>query len=318
LPVEILQIIFHDSCCKENILHIYDLQLSLQVFGESQVNVHKPFAETVQDQAEALTPSERVLVSAVLAEPRTAALATVTELARGAGVHEATVSRLARKLGFEGYPAFRAALQREFIPGEETASRMKRTIDQSSESGVLATLVEREAMALSRISSHVGETAIADAAARLMAARRIFVFGRGNAEVLALMMAKRFRRFGRHVQSLSGDSRDLAEAVLGMGREDVLLVYAFRRQPRVYAGLVDHARSVGAQVIVIAGASGVFLTPAPDMLLSAPRGGDAESFQTLTVPMAISNAIVIAAGASGDKGVLQTLDSLGALIKRFE
>ena len=90
------------------------------------------------------------------------------------------------------------------------------------------------------------------------------------------------------------------------------------RQPRAYAGLIGHARSVGAETVVIAGASGMFLSPAPDTLLSAPRGGDTESFQTLTVPMAISNAIVIAAGASGDKGVLQTLDSLGALIKRFE
>jgi DNA-binding MurR/RpiR family transcriptional regulator len=280
--------------------------------------MQKRFAETIQTQAEGLTPSERMLVASVLSEPRAAALATATELARGAGVHEATVSRLARKLGFDGYAAFRTALQQEFIPTEETSSRLQRTIDQSSEGGVLGTLVARELTALSRIGAHVSDATIADAAARLMAARRVYIFGRGNAEVLALMMAKRFRRFGRDVHQLSGDPRDLAESVIGMGAGDILLVYAFRRQPRSYLGLVDHAKLVGAGTIVIAGASGMFLSPAPDTLLSAPRGGDAEAFQTLTVPMAISNAIVIAAGASGDKGVLQTLNSLGALIKRFE
>jgi DNA-binding MurR/RpiR family transcriptional regulator len=290
----------------------------LHNYSAQKETMQRRFADSVQDQAEALTPSERMLVTSVLAEPRAAALATVTELARGAGVHEATVSRLARKLGFDGYAAFRSALQNEFIPTEEASSRLKRTIDQSGDGGVLGGLVAREIAALSRVGAHVTDTVIADVSARLMAARRIYIFGRGNAEVLALMMAKRFRRFGRDVHEVAGDARDLAEGVLGMGAGDVLLAYAFRRQPRVYAGLIGHARSVGAQTIVIAGASGVFLSPAPDTLLSAPRGGDAQSFQTLTVPMAISNAIVIAAGVAGAKGALQTLDSLGALIKRFE
>ncbi|MCU0912231.1 MAG: MurR/RpiR family transcriptional regulator [Rhodobacteraceae bacterium] len=280
--------------------------------------MQKRFAETVQSRAEALTPSERRLVSSVLSEPRAAALASVTELARGAGVHEATVSRLARKLGFEGYPAFRQALREEFIPSQETAQRMKRTIEASGEEGVLSSLVSREMAALTTLGDHLSDAEIARAASTLMAARRIYIFATGNAEVLALMLAKRFRRYGRDVQMLSGDARALAEGVLGMGAEDALLVYAFRRQPRAYAALLARAQEVGAASLVISGASGRLLVPAPDQLLSAPRGGDAESFQTLTVPMAISNAIVIAAGAVEGTDVLRTLDRLGELIKRFE
>ncbi len=280
--------------------------------------MQKRFADTIQSRADALTPSERRLVSSVLSQPRTAALASVTELARGAGVHEATVSRLARKLGFEGYPAFRQALQEEFIPSQETAQRIKRTIEASGEGGVLSALILREADALAALARHVSEADISSAARRLMAARRIYIFATGNAEVLAALMAKRFRRYGRDVHILTGDARALAEGVLGMGAGDVLLTYAFRRQPRAYAALMARAREVGAETLVISGISGQLLVPAPDQLLSAPRGGDTESFQTLTVPMAISNAIVIAAGAVEDTNVLQTLDRLGALIKRFE
>lgn len=276
------------------------------------------FAAAVQDRAESLTPSERRLVSTVLSEPRAAALGTMTELARGAGVHEATVSRLARKLGYEGYPAFRQALQEEFIPSQETATRLQRTIEGSGEGGVLGTLVAQEIAGLSGLLAHVTDEQVRAAAARLMSARRIYVFARGNAEVLALMMAKRFQRFGRDVHQLKGDARDLAEQVLGLSAGDVVLIYAFRRQPRHYAPLVERAREVGATTIVISGLSGHMLLPQPDTLLCAPRSGDAQAFQTLTVPMAISNAIVIAAGAQADKSALQTLDSLGDLIKRFE
>lgn len=281
-------------------------------------NLQTRFAAAVQDRAESLTPSERRLVSTVLNEPRAAALGTMTELARGAGVHEATVSRLARKLGYEGYPAFRQALQEEFIPSQETATRLQRTIEGSGEGGVLGTLVAQEIAGLSGLLAHVTDEQVRAAAARLMSARRIYVFARGNAEVLALMMAKRFQRFGRDVHQLKGDARDLAEQVLGLSAGDVVLIYAFRRQPRHYAPLVERAREVGATTIVISGLSGHMLLPQPDTLLCAPRSGDAQAFQTLTVPMAISNAIVIAAGAQADKSALQTLDSLGDLIKRFE
>ncbi|MFE3836138.1 MurR/RpiR family transcriptional regulator [Pseudogemmobacter sonorensis] len=278
----------------------------------------RSFSDTIQSRAEDLTPSERRLVTSVMAQPRAAALATVTDLAREAGVHEATVSRLARKLGYDGFASFRGALQAEFIASEETATRLQRNLQASAESGVLAALVADERASLAALLSHVDEARIADAARRMMAARNIYVFGRGNAEALALTMARRFLRFGRNVHLLTGDARSLAEGVLGMARGDLLLIYAFRRAPRPYAALVEQARLAGAEVVVIADPCGHMLVPAPDLLLSAPRSGDVDGFQTLTIPMAISNAIVIAVGASEEAQALQTLERLGSLIKRFE
>lgn len=274
--------------------------------------------EVIQKQADRLTPSEQRLVTAVLAQPRQSALATVTDLAREVGVHEATVSRLARKLGYAGYAAFRSALQTEFLPAEEAATRLQRSLQTASGSGILAALVLEERAALANLTDHVNEDQLSGAAALLMGARRLYVFGRGNAEALALMMAKRFRRFGRDVHLLTGDARGLAEGVLGMGPGDVLLVYALRRAPRSYAALADHARALGVPVVAISDTLGPMLVPAPDMVLSAPRSSDVDSFQTLTVPMAISNAIVLAAGAREETQTLQTLETLGSLIKRFD
>jgi DNA-binding MurR/RpiR family transcriptional regulator len=275
--------------------------------------------EVIQDQAERLTPSEQRLVTTVLAQPRQAALATVTDLARGAGVHEATVSRLARKLGFDGYPAFRSALQDEFLPTEETATRLQKTLQVTAGGGgVLSSLVVEESAALANLPTHVTEAQISVAASMMISARRVYIFGRGNAEVLAVMMGKRFRRFGSDVHLLTGDARSLAEDVLGMSDSDVLLVYALRRPPRPYAALVDHARSRGAAVIAICDTLGPMLVPTPEIILSAPRSRDVDGFQTLTVPMAISNAIVLAAGAREETKTLQTLETLGSLLKQFE
>lgn len=273
--------------------------------------------ERIQENAPSLTPAEKKLVQVICGDPQSAALATAADIAKVAEVHEATVSRLVRKLGFDHYSGFRSAMQSEFIPTQEPAIRLDHTL-KTSETSFVKMLVEREKAALSRIEEVLDARVVEDAAVRLMAAKRLFFYGRGNAEVLALLLHKRFRRFGKQCKRLSGDMRELAEQVLAMESGDVVVIFAFRRPPSGYAALVESAHEVGAWVLVIAGASGALLSPSPDMLISVPRGHDREGFQTLTVPMTLCNAIVLAAAARDKSASLRTLDRLGALIRRFE
>ena len=291
------------------------MQLSLQI---GIWNTDMSLIGKISHQAPSLTPSERRLVETVIEKPTAAALGTAGELARSVGVHEATASRLAKKLGFDGYASFRDALREEFIATHETATRFEKTITTNTPETILGKLALDEGQALGRIEEFINADQIAEVAGLLMGARRIFVYGYGNAEILALMMVKRFRRFGKDVQLLLLDPRGLAEQLLGIGPGDVLLSFAFRRQPRGYAALVEVAREAGAKTIVISGKSGALLAPGPDHLLAAPRSGDPDAFQTLIVPMTVCNAIVIAAGLTAKEETLKKLDRLGQLIERFE
>ncbi len=274
--------------------------------------------EKISDQASTLTPSERQLVETVIESPTAAALGTAGDLARAVGVHEATASRLARKLGFDSYAAFRDALRDEFIATRETATRFEKTIAETASDTILGKLAHDEAQALGRIEEYVKPDQITEVAGMLMKASRIFIYGYGNAEVLALMMVKRFRRFGKEVQQLDTNPRGLAEQMLGLEAENVVLSFAFRRPPRGYAALIETAKEAGAKTIVISGKLGALLAPRPDHLLAAPRSGDPDAFQTLTVPMTVCNAIVIAAGLTAKQESLKKLDRLGQLIERFE
>ncbi len=274
--------------------------------------------EKISDQAPTLTPSERKLVETVIESPTSAALGTAGELARAVGVHEATASRLAKKLGYGSYAAFRDALRDEFIATRETATRFEKTIADSTSDTILGKLARDEAQALGRIEEFISPARIAEIAALLMGANRIFIYGYGNAEVLALMMVKRFRRFGKEVQQLDTDPRGLAEQMLGLDAGDVILSFAFRRPPRGYAALIETAREIGATTIIVSGNSGALLAPRPDHILAAPRSGDPDAFQTLTVPMTVCNALVIAAGLTEKEASLKKLDRLGQLIERFD
>lgn len=272
----------------------------------------------ISSTAVSLTPNERRLVETVMQSPTEAALGTATELARTVGVHEATASRLARKLGYGSYAAFRDALREEFIATRETATRFEKTIAETGSESILGALARQEAKALSRIEDFIAPAQLMAVAEQLMSARRVFIYGYGNAETLALMMLKRFRRFGKDVHKLDADPRTLAEQTLGFEPGDAVLTFAFRRPPRGYAPLVETARQAGAMTIVVSGSTGATLVPQPDHLLAAPRSGDPDSFQTLTVPMTVCNALVIAAGLTAKDESLKKLEQLGGLIERFE
>lgn len=274
--------------------------------------------EKISGAADSLTSSERRLVKEILAKPRAVALGTAADLARSAGVHEATASRLARKLGFEKYATFRDAIRDEFIVRTDPAVRVLNTLSHTGSGGLLEELIGREISALTTLAGFVTSAALLRAARALAKARKIFIFARGNAEALAVMMERRLRRFGLDVQRLQGDGRDLAEQVLDMRHDDVLLAFAFRRQPRHFAPLIERARSVGAPSVVVAGSVGPTLVPGPDHLLYAPRAGNAEQFQTLTVPMTICNALILAMAQADRSRSLRRLETLGELIEEFE
>ncbi len=132
------------------------------------------------------------------------------------------------------------------------------------------------------------------------------------------MLERRLLRMGVDVEILSGDGRDLAEQILGLSAEDVMVSFVFRRQPRLYAAQIERAHRVGARTIAVSGSIGPALAPAPNLLLSAPRSGSNDSFQTLTVPMAITNALVLTMAQMNQETTLERLETLGQLISDFE
>ena len=103
-----------------------------------------------------------------------------------------------------------------------------------------------------------------------------------------------------------------------MDRQDALILLAFRRQPRLYAPLVERTQKLRALTVAIADSIGPSLSPSADHLLSAPRSGTGDAFQTLTVPMAICNGLVLAMAKEDPGASLRYLETLGQLIDAFD
>jgi len=86
--------------------------------------VAKIVKQRIQDELDGLTRSERQLASILLQDYPMAGLQSITKLAAAAQVSTPTVIRMARKLGFDGFPDMQDALR------EEVAAQIKKPISK--------------------------------------------------------------------------------------------------------------------------------------------------------------------------------------------
>ncbi|MBW9117143.1 MurR/RpiR family transcriptional regulator [Rhizobium cauense] len=259
-----------------------------------------------------LTDADTRLLDVLIQDPIRAALENGKDVSSRAGVHPASAVRLARRLGFKGYPEFRSFLQSSLTEGgndfESPAARMAARLVRAEDSGLLASVLDSEIAALQQARNSVSDADIRAFSQRLRDGRKIYVFGRGHFASLSSLIALRLNRSGYEAIDLGSQVHQLPEILSTVCGEDVVWVLAFRRAPPLLQEVRDVAMRAGATVLAITDVGGTRIDPAPDHQILVSRGDPGES-QSLVVPMTIANAIILDL-ASIDNG--RSIDALKA------
>lgn len=270
----------------------------------------------VQQRAELLSSADHRLLRELLSNPTAGAFMSAAELAERGGVHQAAATRLAKKLGYRGYPHLRAELQAELLESISPAERVRRRLEHAGDAGILAAVVEDEVAALSELPNQVSQDRLNAAAQLIATAERTHVFGHGHATALVDLIVRRLRRSGHLALPLTGSGRDLAEGAAMLTSRDLVVAFALRRRPPGLRPLLDQATRQSTPVLLITDAAGPLMGLQSTIHLSARRGPESE-FQSLTVPMAICNALVLTL-ARLDTDSVAALEGLTELIEAFE
>ena len=271
--------------------------------------------ERLETYSGRLTPADRAVLDVLLSHPAESAFLTADRITSRANVHVAAATRLAKKLGYAGYPHLRESLQTELLEGVGAADRIRNTLAHTETNDVLVSLVDEEVAALQAASRAIA-TAVEIAAKYVLAARRILLFTRGNATALGAMLERRLRRFGFDVHALGASDRDLAESLVSLGKGDLVIAVALRRAPRALSPLLAVVREAGATSILLTDTVDTAVRPRPDLVLAAPRGTGRE-YQSLTVPMAVANALVLTVASTGGARTMSALERLDRLLRTF-
>ncbi|MGH3641161.1 MAG: MurR/RpiR family transcriptional regulator, partial [Mycobacterium sp.] len=169
--------------------------------------------EVVRQLDGTLSDASRRALNLLLTDPQEMSSLSATEVASRLGVHEVTVIRLARQLGYTGYRELRAELARS---GEDSATLSSADRVRSRGTYTLAALVDDEAAAMRRVANQVSQDEIDQLAGRILTARRLMLFGPPYAGAVLNVLERRVRRFGVTAVSLPTSGRLIAEHLTSM------------------------------------------------------------------------------------------------------
>jgi DNA-binding MurR/RpiR family transcriptional regulator len=272
------------------------------------------FRQRLEDHLPGLTKSQRRIASYLLANYDEAAFLSAADLVEHLDVSQATIVRFAKAIGYAGFPELRRCLQELFRAKATPASRLQRKLNElsSSQGSVLTQVLDMEVQYLSEASHSIEPADFHRAVGILLGGQRIFVFGSGPSSILADLAEWRLRRLGILTIAMTESGRHLLEKLQLLQSGDVVLATGFHYVRPELVSVLDHARALGCRSILLTDALGPVLRNEVDVILAARRG-PVSTFHSLTVPMAILNALILAVAMARPDQSLSALNRLQQL-----
>jgi len=276
------------------------------------------FSQLISGHFPQLTKSEKRIANYLNQNQDEAAFLSAGEIADQLQLSEATMVRFARSLGFDGYPAMRVALQDNFRHRMTHSSRLRSRLDDLREAGdIFERLVASEIDYLTDALQTLDRKALNAAVELLRTHQRVFVFGLGPSLSLVDLLEIRLTRSGRHVIPLNSSGREMLEPMLLMNGSDLLIAFGFFNLTPSLQMVLEYANQHKTPVILVTDTLGPLMSNQADVVLAARRG-PVSSFHSLTIPMTIINALLLALTAVDEEKVMTNLDHLDQLRERLK
>jgi len=209
-------------------------------------------AERIRSQFDDLTRAERQLANALLENYPVSGLGSITTIAEISDVSTPTVVRMAKKLGFSGFPELQAALRSEV---EATISNPITKHNRWTENAPDTHTLNRFADA---VMENLGQTLRQldpdefDAVAKLLAdkERAVHVVGGRLTRSLADYFFTHMQVIRDRMTLVASNSNTWPHYVLNMQPGDVLVAFDIRRYERDILRLAEMATSRGVTLVL--------------------------------------------------------------------
>lgn len=249
------------------------------------------FREQVGARLDDLSPRERAVTDFLLDRPSEAVTASAAELAARTGTSDATVVRTARSLGYGGLRELKRALLDMLTTRRDPALVLDQRLERLSGTRVFDQVLSDSVDLLRQLPETLDAGAF-DTAVRLVEeAGRTVVYGIGPASATARYCALELGRMGRRCAVVEATGFRLADDLLGIAADDVVVVFAPLRLFREIDVLLDQASEVGAPVVVVTEAVGESVGDRAQAVLTTPpstSGSASENLASWLVAHALS------------------------------
>jgi DNA-binding MurR/RpiR family transcriptional regulator len=217
-----------------------------------------------------LTPLEARVVETVFALRNFSEETALKDIASEAGVSEAMVVKIAKKLGFSGYRDFRAAVsQYNQLPTAEMHQEL--SIEDTSLE-IIQKVFRTSIHALEETLAIMDVAAFDRAADLLHGAKQRDFYGVGGSAQIARDVAHKFLRIGVRA-TVEDDSHMMLMSASLLGPEDVAIGFSHSGNTTAVIEAIQLARKNGARTIAITNYNGSALAQQADIVLCSTAQG---------------------------------------------
>lgn len=226
----------------------------------------------IQSNYEILKRAERRAVDFILDNPTRISELTIVDFAEEAGCSEATVVRLSKRLGYEGFPELKRDFALHHTVNDASVYADSAGLDYADISPddlpmtVLEKVVQTTIKGLNDTVDIMSSEEYDRAVDAIVSAKKVMFSGLGDAGIVALEARQRFLRAGKTTMaSLDPDTQLMLAAQLEPG--DVLFAISHSGRSRTVMDTVRRAKEAGATVVAITNFPVSPLTKKSDIVL---------------------------------------------------
>lgn len=271
------------------------------------------FQDTVAVAFSSLAPKQQRVARFMAANEALIAFTSAAEVARRLEVDPATVVRLARALGYEGYPDLQRHIRTQIphhYPSMATASH---TLDEAAASPL------EQAVALGQRNVRQTLDVTTDEQVRSVVemigqARRVLVFGSGVASGLVIFLASSLQTMGVAAEGDPAEGLGVVQRLALLDSRDLAIGIGFYRYVRHTVRALTHAHERGVPSVAVTDSPLSPLAAAADVTLCAPVES-ASHRVSLVGPCALADGLIATYAARFPEAVAASLHRLDALYR---
>lgn len=279
-----------------------------------------PLTASIVEAYELLPSQLQTAARYMLDRPDDVALLSMREQARRAGVPAATMTRLAKRLGLEGYDEVRALYAGAVRAGTlGFAGKASVQVEAQTLHGERA-LAADMALSLSRQIARLAEPAslerLASAASHLHAARRVYCLGLRSCHAAAWHFHYMLSLLGDKTVMLDDAGGTGLDAIRDAGPDDVLLAASVEPYARATIEAARYAAAGGVPVVALTdSAVSPLATLATATILVATESPS--FFHTMTPLLAVAEILAALVAGNGGQTALAALERTEAQLSAF-
>lgn len=254
----------------------------------------EPLRDRIIAQYDAMSPQLQQAARYVLEHPEEVALVSMRELARHAAVQPATMTRLAKFLGLQGYDELRAQHAAALRRGNDGfAAKVRLRVDEGNEtveSDIASHMLQGLSAQIAKLCEPASLRRLEATANRLRSARKVYVLGLRSCHAVAWHFHYVMTLLGDRSVHLDGPGGTGGDALIRATPEDVMLVISIKPYASDTLKLAQLAKDKGVGILSITDSEVSPLVGFSEQIIFCATESDS-FFHTLTPALAVSEVL---------------------------